>query len=102
MSTVVELFGHSADKKRKDWAKVIREQQCIFLGKKCYKVRKSDPSISIGSCTVLYGKDHEPVIICPTRLIERRQIFTDCLHLLYDSRTGKRASHCLRSISPGR
>jgi hypothetical protein len=82
MSTVVELFGHSADKKRRDWAKVVREQQCIFLGKTCYKVRKSDPDTSIGSCTVLYGKDQEPIIICPTRLIDRRQIFTDCFHLL--------------------
>lgn len=82
MSTVVELFGHSAEKKRKDWRLIVREQQCIFLGKKCYKVRKSDPDTSIGSCTVLYGKQQEPVIICPTRLIERRQIFTDCFHLL--------------------
>lgn len=47
MSTVVELFGHAADEKRRDWAKVVREQQCIFLGKKCYKVRKSDPDTSI-------------------------------------------------------
>ena len=78
MSAVVELFGHSAEKKRRDWIRIVREQQCIFLGRKCYKVRKSDPETSIGSCTVLYGKQQEPIIICPTRLIERRQIFTDC------------------------
>jgi hypothetical protein len=32
--------------------------------------------------TVLYGKPAAPVMICPLRLTERRQIFTDCLHLL--------------------
>ncbi|MCI0615579.1 hypothetical protein L0244_21530 [bacterium] len=31
----------------------------MFLGKKCYKVRKSDPDTSIGSCTVLYGVVNE-------------------------------------------
>lgn len=40
----------------KDWRKIIKKQQCPFLGKKCYKVRKSDPNTAIGSCTVLYGK----------------------------------------------
>jgi len=42
MSTVVELFGHSAESRRKDWSRVVREQQCPFLSKTCYKVRKSD------------------------------------------------------------
>lgn len=82
MSTVVELFGHSAAKQRRDWKKIVEGQQCPFLGKRCYKVRKSDPNMSIGSCTVLYGKASEPIIICPTRLTDRRQIFTDCFHLL--------------------
>jgi hypothetical protein len=101
MSTVVELFGHSADKKRRDWTKVVREQQCIFLGKTCYKVRKSDPDTSIGSCTVLYGKDQEPIIICPTRLIDRRQIFTDCFHLLTTHEPGNEL-HIVPEISvPG-
>jgi hypothetical protein len=100
MSTVVELFGHSADKKRRDWTKVVREQQCIFLGKTCYKVRKSDPDTS-GSCTVLYGKDQEPIIICPTRLIDRRQIFTDCFHLLTTHEPGNEL-HIVPEVSvPG-
>lgn len=81
MSCVVELFGKSAHQDD-DWEKTVKEQLCPFLGKICYKVRKSDPTISIGSCTVLYGKPPEPVVICPTRLIESRQIFVDCLHLL--------------------
>jgi hypothetical protein len=101
MSTVVELFGHSADKKRRDWTKVVREQQCIFLGKTCYKVRKSDPDTSIGSCTVLYGKHQEPIIICPTRLIDRRQIFTDCFHLLTTHEPGNEL-HIVPEVSvPG-
>ncbi|MRT32888.1 hypothetical protein FGX01_03365 [Xylella fastidiosa subsp. multiplex] len=52
-----------------------------ILGKLCYKVRKSSPEISIGSFTVLYGRWPEPMIICRTRLIERGQVFTDCMHL---------------------
>ena len=82
MSKVIELFGHSAEKQGQNWNQVVGQQQCPFLGKKCYKVRKSDPDTSIGSCTVLYGRPPEPYIICPTRLMERHQIFTDCFHLL--------------------
>jgi hypothetical protein len=29
-----------------------------------------------------YGKRPEPTMICPFRLLERSQIFTDCIHLL--------------------
>ena len=82
MSKVVELFGQSVSKPEVDWNAVVVGQQCVYAGKKCYKIRKSDPSTAIGSCTVLYGKDPAPIIICPSRLLERRQIFTDCLHLL--------------------
>lgn len=82
MSNVVELFGNTTNQQSLDWSKIVAEQRCPFINKRCYKVRKSDPSISIGTCTVLYGKNPEPVIICPTRLIERGQIFTDCFHLL--------------------
>lgn len=82
MSKVVELFGSAGDASGINWSKIVVEQQCPFLVKRCYKVRKSNPEISIGSCTVLYGKQPEPIIICPTRLIERGQIFVDCLHLL--------------------
>ena len=82
MSKVVELFGQSVSKPEVDWNAVVVGQQCVYEEKKCYKIRKSDPSTAIGSCTVLYGKDPAPIIICPSRLLERRQIFTDCLHLL--------------------
>ena len=101
MSAVIELFGHSANTKRKDWNRIVKEQQCNYLGKKCYKVRKSDPATAIGSCTVAYGLSAEPIIICPTRLIERRQIFTDCFHLLTTHEPGNEL-HIVSEISiPG-
>ncbi|RYF50680.1 MAG: hypothetical protein EOO38_05090 [Cytophagaceae bacterium] len=82
MSKIVDLFGHSAGEPGQNWTAIVEQQQCPFLRKRCYKVRKSDPNTSIGTCTVLYGRDADPIIICPTRLIDRRQIFIDCLHLL--------------------
>ncbi|ROZ62266.1 NotI family restriction endonuclease [Ramlibacter sp. WS9] len=82
MSKVLELFGKSTAKQQADWKQLVASQQCIYLKKKCYKVRKSDPGTSIGTCTVAYGAKAEPIVICPTRLTEGGQIFTDCLHLL--------------------
>jgi hypothetical protein len=101
MSKVAELFGHSSGEQRQNWKAIVKKQLCPFLGKGCYKVRKSDPSISIGTCTVLYGRIEGPIIICPTRLIERRQIFTDCLHLLTMHEPGNEL-HIVSEISiPG-
>jgi hypothetical protein len=101
MSGVVELFGRSAEAPGQNWKTIVRQQQCPFLGKRCYKVRKSDPHISIGTCTVLYGRTIEPIIICPTRLIERRQIFIDCLHLLTTHEPGNEL-HIVGEVSvPG-
>lgn len=88
MSRVLEFFGLSTEKEHPDWGKTVEDQQCPFLGKRCYKVRKSDPGTSIGTCTVSYGKPLGPVLICPTRLIENRKIFTDCLHLLTSHEPG--------------
>lgn len=101
MSKVIEIFGKSAFKADENWASIINNQQCVYLNKKCYKVRKSDPNTAIGSCTVLYGKKNEPVIICPTRLLERRQIFTDCFHLLTTHEPGNEL-HLVSEVSiPG-
>ena len=80
-SKVLELFGNST-RRDHDWAQVVRQQRCPFANTKCFKVRKSDPDVSIGTCSVRYGKSGRNVIICPNRLLERRQVFTDCLHLL--------------------
>jgi hypothetical protein len=82
MNAIIELFGYSVATAGLNWSQIIGSQQCAFLGRKCYKVRKSEPDTAIGSCTVRYGRRDEPLVICPTRLIEHGQVFTDCLHLL--------------------
>jgi hypothetical protein len=82
MSNLIELFGQSTADKMQDWKSIVARQWCPYLDRKCIKVRKSQPELSIGSCSVLYGKGKRPIIICPYRLLERRQVFTDCLHLL--------------------
>jgi len=101
MSKIAELFGVSTEKKEVGWDQIVRGQLCPFLGKKCYKVRKSDPDTSIGTCTVFYGKAAEPIVICPTRLTEQRQIFADCLHLLTTHQPGNEL-HIVSEVSiPG-
>lgn len=79
---VLELFGLPTSRPKIDWASVARDQHCPYLDRKCLKNRKSEPDISIGTCTVGYGKEGQGVLICPFRLLERQQIFTDCVHLL--------------------
>ncbi len=69
-------FGHV------DWKAVAAAQHCPFLNRKCLKNRKSEPELTIGTCTMIYGRQSLPVIICPFRLLEQSQIFTDCVHLL--------------------
>lgn len=78
MKQVLELFGTRTDATA-DWVEKLETQLCPFDGKKCFKTRKSDPSVSIGSCTVEYGG---PIMICPKRLTDKAKIFTDVLHLL--------------------
>lgn len=82
MSKIVEFFGHSVGQNDIQWASVVKKQICPYTGKKCIKTRKSNPKIAIGTCTIKHGQQEEKVIICPFRLIERNQIFMDCLHLL--------------------
>ncbi len=83
MNKVIELFGISTKSDEKpDWQPVVTQQLCPYLNRTCLKVRKSSPEISIGTCSVFYGQENNPIIICPHRLLERRQIFVDCLHLL--------------------
>jgi len=102
MNRIVDLFGVDiAANPDSNWDEIVAEQKCPFVGKRCFKVRKSQSEISIGTCTVRYGKQNEPVIICPNRLLERRQIFTDCLHLLTGHEPGNEL-HIVSEISvPG-
>lgn len=82
MSKVVDLFGYSTHQISLDWPRIVDSRQCAYTNRQCHKTRKSQPEIAIGTCTVLHGKNSDPVVICPNRLLERRQIFIDCLHLL--------------------
>jgi hypothetical protein len=81
MSKIVERYGVNTDSDA-DWPAIIAAQQCPFLQRKCLKNRKSEPEITIGSCTVAAGKNESRIMICPFRLLERNQIFMDCIHLL--------------------
>ena len=82
-SKILELFGSSTrSKPPKPWKKLVVAQPCPFTLTKCYKIRKSESAISIGTCSVRYGRDNKDIIICPNRLLERKQVFNDCLHLL--------------------
>jgi hypothetical protein len=81
MNKIVELYGISTEADA-NWPSVIAAQQCPFLERKCLKNRKSEPELTIGSCTLAAGKHRSKIMICPFRLLERRQIFTDCIHLL--------------------
>ena len=101
MSKVVEFFGHPTSDRSLDWRSIVDEQQCPFDQKKCFKIRKSEPDISIGTCTVAHGKSQEPVIICPKRLLDRNRIFVDCMHLLTKHQPGN-DYHLIPEISvPG-
>jgi hypothetical protein len=79
---IAELFTISTLQDTVDWQELVDSQRCSFLNRKCIKVRKSQPEISIGTCSVSYGKQAQNVIICPHRFLERGQVFLDCLHLL--------------------
>ncbi len=101
MSKVRELFGRSTATGSIDWHAESSRQNCPFLGRKCIKIRKSQPAISIGTCVVSHGKDSVPIVICPHRILERGQIFTDCLFLLTAHEPGNEL-HIVPEISiPG-
>ncbi len=73
MSKIVELFGEATLDGTVHWNEVIADQTCPFSGKKCFKIRKSSPDVSIGTCIVEHSG--EDIIICPSRLLERKQTF---------------------------
>jgi hypothetical protein len=84
---IAELYGLPTIQKV-DWKEITAAQQCPFLDRKCLKNRKSQADLTIGTCTLTYGQDSRPVMICPFRLLERSQIFTDCIHLLRSHEPG--------------
>lgn len=82
-SRILELFTISTHHQDINWDEVARAQPCSYLERKCVKIRKSQPDISIGTCSVAFGiSEDKTAIICPHRFLERKQIFIDCIHLL--------------------
>lgn len=82
-SKVTELYGLPTRATPADgWPAVVAAQMCPYLNRKCLKNRKSEPEQTIGTCTVAYGRPSSDIVICPHRLLDRRQVFTDCLHFL--------------------
>lgn len=85
MSQILELYGVStqANYPASVWQTTLKNEQCPFLvSQKCTKKRKSTPDISLGTCSLLYGSQQQPMVICPNRFLQNQQIFLDCLHLL--------------------
>lgn len=81
VSKVAELYGYPTHQ-HADWPTIVSEQTCPFLHRKCLKNRKSEANLTIGTCTMRYGQSANEIMICPFRLLERSQIFMDCIHLL--------------------
>ncbi len=103
MTRILELFGTptSISQPNREWRTLVERQQCPYVRGKCFKVRKSEPEISIGTCSVLFGRNPRPIVICPARLLERRQIFIDSLHLLTSHEPGNEL-HVVPEVSvPG-
>lgn len=80
MSKISEFFGLFCRDASLDFKHAMELQICPYTQGVCTKMRKSDPEVKIGTCSVQYQKQH--IIICPFRLLEHNQIFVDCLHLL--------------------
>jgi Restriction endonuclease NotI len=114
MTKVAEIYGVPAFQ-RTDWPSIAEAQRCPFLERKCLKNRKSEPDVTIGTCLMHYGRPPQPIVICPHRLLDRGQIFTDCLHLLSQHEPGNElrilseltvpggsVDHCLVSVRDGK
>ena len=80
MSKISEFFGLYCGNPSADFRNAMGSQVCPYTQRICTKMRKSEPGVKIGTCSVRY--QNQDVIICPFRLLEHNQIFIDCLHLL--------------------
>lgn len=97
----LELYTHAAEEALTvaQWQEILSTEDCRYLGRRCDKIRKSRPDLTIGTCAVGYRGN--PVIICPHRFLQRQQIFIDTLHLLTQHKPGNQL-HVVPEISvPG-
>ncbi len=101
MTKVLELFGYSTNSTTYDWEKITTEQQCPYTMGSCFKVRKSSPEIAIGTCCVSHGRNSDPILICPARLLERNQVFSDCMHLMTTHEPGNEVHLVSEVTVPG-
>ncbi len=88
MSAIIEFYGNYVKDPSVNWKSVIRDQADKYTGKKSIKIRKSDPTQSIGTSVIQCGKEPKNLIIDPTRFLENGQVFLDCLHLLSSHEPG--------------
>ncbi|MDX1992339.1 MAG: NotI family restriction endonuclease [bacterium] len=99
---IVELFTVSTRRDNVNWSERVVTQPCSYLDRKCVKVRKSQPEISIGTCSIRHGtKQTRDLVICPHRFLERGQIFLDCLHLLTQHEPGNELHRVAEVEVPG-
>ena len=82
MTKIGEMFGTRSDASAVNWIRTIEEQWCPHLTSKCIKIRKSQPDLAIGTCTVRQGRQAQEMVICPHRFMAGTQVLADCLHLL--------------------
>lgn len=78
---ILELYGipvHSSQEQ--DWATISTEATCPFLNDRCRKTRKSNPTETIGTCSISHSQKN--LIICPYRMLEKHQVFRHCIPLL--------------------
>ena len=71
MSKISEFFGLNCKDDSLDFEAAMSAQICPYIQRVCTKMRKSDPSVKIGTCPVKY--QNQDVIICPFRLLEHNQ-----------------------------
>src|SRR5579859_488766 len=77
----LEFYGRLVSEVSKgSFLPVFQAQLCPFTKRRCIKLRKSDPTQTIGACIV--GYQGTPLIICPHRFMQHYQIFLDTLPLL--------------------
>ena len=102
MNSILELFGIASQTLNKTTLKIaLKNQVCPFTETTCFKVRKSQSDISIGTCSVRYGRENKQIVICPNRFLEKHQVFCDCIHLLTNHEPGNEF-HVIPEISiPG-
>lgn len=102
MSRILELYTIPTHRRDITWDEVVTKHYCSYLERECVKCRKSQPDISIGTCSVEHGaKSVKNAIICPHRFLERKQIFMDCIQLLTLHETGNELHKVAEVSIPG-